>query len=214
MIDLQISSIDEPLLEAPDAASLAFSLVGRAQTMGFLPAQHKRRIELDREFLVSLANALRGHGLASIATAELARAAQAEPVNQVDLVEALRAILEAVDASPHPDGEWAPARDLLGDELLARVLQISGSSLRRYAAGDRRTPDDVAWRLHIVARLLAALIGSYNEYGVRRWFERPRSGLGGRTPAEILEDAQVEDDERVKRLISLAEELTGAGAAT
>ena len=201
------------MLEAPLAASLAFSLVGRAQTMGFLPVRQRGRIELDRDFLEELAELLRSQGVASIATAALAHATHAEPLNHADLVQALRATLEAVDASPHPDGEWDPARELLGDELLARVLQISGSSLRRYAAGDRRTPDDVAWRLHLVARLLAALVGSYNDYGIRRWFERRRSALGGATPAELLEHAEAEDDERLERLLSLAEELTGAGAA-
>jgi hypothetical protein len=213
MVELQIDSIEAPLLETPPAASLALSLVGRAQTMGFLPARRRGRIELDRDFLEELAELLRSQGVASIATAALAHATQAEPLNDVDLIQALRATLEAVDASPHPDGEWDPARELLGDELLARVLQISGSSLRRYATGDRRTPDEVAWRLHLVARLLAALVGSYNDYGIRRWFERRRSALGGATPAELLEHAEAEDDERLERLLSLAEELTGAGSA-
>jgi hypothetical protein len=213
MVELQITSIEAPLLEASSAASLALSLVGRAQTMGFLPDRQLGRIELDRDFLEELAELLRSQGVASIATAALAHATHAEPLNHADLVQALRATLEAVDASPHPDGEWDPARELLGDELLARVLQISGSSLRRYAAGDRRTPDEVAWRLHLVARLLAALVGSYNDYGIRRWFERRRSALGGATPAELLEHAEAEDDERLERLLSLAEELTGAGAA-
>lgn len=181
--------------------------------MGFLPARTRSRIDLDREFLEDLANSLRRHGVASIATAALTQAAQAEPVDQAALIDALRATLAAVDASPHPDGEWDPARELLGDELLARVLGISGSSLRRYAAGDRRTPDEVAWRLHAVARLLAALVGSYNDYGIRRWFERPRNALGGATPSEVVESAKSEDDEGLGRLLSLAEELTGAGAA-
>jgi len=184
-----------------------------ASTLQDASPRRRGRIELDRDFLEELAELLRGQGVASIATAALAHATRAEPLNHADLVQALRATLEAVDASPHPDGEWDPARELLGDELLARVLQISGSSLRRYAAGDRRTPDEVAWRLHLVARLLAALVGSYNDYGIRRWFERRRSALGGATPAELLEHAEAEDDERLERLLSLAEELTGAGAA-
>jgi hypothetical protein len=212
MIELQIESIDAPLLESAQAASLVLSLVARAQTMGFLPVR-EGRVELDREFLDELAELLRRRGVASIASASLAHAMQAEPLNDVELIDALRATLDAVDASPHPEGEWAPARELLGDELLARLMRISASSLRRYAAGDRRTPDEVAWRLHLVARLLAALVGSYNDYGIRRWFERRRSALDGVTPAELLEHAEAEDDERLERVLALAEQLTGPGAA-
>jgi hypothetical protein len=212
MIELQIESIDAPLLESAQAASLVLSLVARAQTMGFLPLREGRD-ELDRMFLEELAELLRRRGVASRASASLAHAMQAEPLNDVELIDALRATLDAVDASPHPEGEWAPARELLGDELLARLMRISASSLRRYAAGDRRTPDEVAWRLHLVARLLAALVGSYNDYGIRRWFERRRSALDGVTPAELLERAEAEEDERLESVLALAEQLTGAGAA-
>ena len=62
-------------------------------------------------------------------------------------------------------------------------------------------------------RLLAALVGSYNDYGIRRWFERRRSTLDGATPAELVEQADSEDDERLRRVIALADELTGAAAA-
>jgi len=203
--------METPLLESAQAVSLALSLVARAQTMGFLPLR-EGRVELDRRFLEDLAELLRRRGVASRATASLARAMQ-EPLNEVELIDALRATLDAVDASPHPEGEWAPARELLGDELLARLLRVSASSLRRYAAGNRRTPDEVAWRLHLVARLLAALVGSYNDYGMRRWFERRRSALDGATPAELLERAKTEDDERLEAVLALAEQLTGAGAA-
>jgi len=212
VIELQIESIDAPLLESAQAASLVLSLVARAQTMGFLPLR-EGRVDLDREFLEELAELLRRRGVASRASASLAHAMQAEPLNDVELIDALRATLDAVDASPHPEGEWAPARELLGDELLARLMRISASSLRRYAAGDRRTPDEVAWRLHLVARVLAALVGSYNDYGIRRWFERRRSALDGVTPAELLEHAEAEDDERLERVLALAEQLTGPGAA-
>ena len=214
MADVQIESIEVPLLQARQAAPLALRLVARAQTMGFLPTSHSDRIELDRAFLEQLAGQLRRNGVAAIASGSLAHAAKAEPVNDGDLVDALRATLEAVDASPHPKGEWAPARELLGDELLARLLRVSVSSLRRYAAGERRTPDAVAWRLHLIARLLAALIGSYNDYGIRRWFERPRAALDGSTPREVLERAETEDDEQVEQLLELAEQLTGAAAAS
>jgi hypothetical protein len=123
-------------------------------------------------------------------------------------------MVEALDASPIPGGEWRPAREVLGDELLARLVGgISPSSLRRYAAGARETPDDVAWRLHVVARLLASLLGSYNDYGVRRWFERRRTALDGKAPAEVLQAADDEGDEHLRRVLALADDLVGAAAA-
>jgi hypothetical protein len=214
MPELQIESIEEPLLGSGAAATLALALVARAQTMGFLPAREGHRVDLNREFLNDLAELLRQQGVAAIATGSLQRATRVEPVDDTHLVAALRATLEAVDASPRPEGEWGPAREVVGDDLLARLLKVSDSSLRRYASGGRRTPDEVAWRLHVVARLLASLVGSYNEYGIRRWFERSRSALDGATPADVLEQAQSEDDVRLQQVLGLADELTGAAAAT
>src|SRR5918992_1579520 len=110
---------------------------------------------------------------------------------------------------PRDDAEWAPVREVVGDELLGRLLRVSVSSLRRYAGGERTTPDAVAWRLHAVARVVAALIGSYNGYGVRRWFERRRVTLDGAAPAEVFVQVESEDDERLQRVLGLADELTG-----
>jgi hypothetical protein len=213
VIEVQIESIESPLLETGTAASLALALVARAQTMGFLPVRRSRRIELDRAFLEELAEQIRRSGIAAAATTALVQAARTEPVDTERVVDALRATLAGVDASPHPEGEWEPARELVGDDLLARLLAVSPSSLRRYASGERQTPDDVAWRLHLVARVLADLIGSYNDYGIRRWFDRRRTALDGATPAQLFEDAESEDDERLGRVLALAEELTGPGAA-
>jgi hypothetical protein len=213
MTELQIESIEAPLLESGEAATLALALVARAQTMGFLPVREGHGVELNRDFLNELAELLRQQGVAAIATGSLQRATRVEPLDDVDIIAALRATLEAVDASPRPKAEWTPTRNVVGDELLARLLRVSVSSLRRYSSGDRRTPDEVAWRLHLIARLLAALVGSYNDYGIRRWFERRRSALDNATPAELLEQADSEDDERLQRVIGLADELTGAAAA-
>jgi len=211
--ELQIESIEAPLLASAEATTLALGLVARAQTMGFLPPREGHRVELNRDFLDELAELLRSQGVAALATGSLQRATRVEPPDEQDIIAALRSTLEAVDASPRPQAEWAPTRDVVGDELLARLLRISVSSLRRYASADRRTPDEVAWRLHLVARLLAALVGSYNAYGIRRWFERPRRALDDATPTAVLAQADSEDDERLQRVVRLADELTGAAAA-
>ena len=207
MIELRFSSVERPL--QPQVASLAFGLVSRAQTMGFLPDGVETEGELNRALLEAIVDQLLVNGIAVVPSSRLREAENDE------LVDALRVTVEAVDASPHPEGEWEPARSVLDDELLARVVGgISLSSLRRYAAGERQTPDEVAWRLHLVARLLAGLLGSYNAYGIRRWFLRARTALDGETPAEILERTGDEDDPRVQRLLVLAGSLVGAGSAT
>ena len=75
---------------------------------------------------------------------------------------------------------------MLDDEALADLARISRASLRRYANGERVTPRPVAERLHWIAMVTSDLAGSYNEFGIRRWFERPRSQLNGRSPRQLL----------------------------
>ena len=145
--------------------------------MGFCPEAAAGYRRLDAALLDELAACLQTAGVASEPAARLRADIAGRRKARVS-ADDLRALVEALDASPMPEGEWRPARELLGDELLARLAGgVSQSSLRRYASGARQTPDDIAWRLHVVARILAALLGSYNAYGVRRWFERRRSAL-------------------------------------
>jgi hypothetical protein len=75
---------------------------------------------------------------------------------------------------------------VLGLDLLSRMLSISASSVRRYKAAARTTPDDVADRLHFLSLIVGDLSGAYNEFGVRQWFDRKRVQLGGRAPLELL----------------------------
>jgi hypothetical protein len=213
MVELRVASISDPLLGAPRSLPLVLQLVARGQTMGFLPAGGAQ-IELSRDYLEELVRRLRLEGIAALPTARLLEVTRGDDIDDDDLLGALRATIAAIDASPRPEGEWGPARELLGDEQLAGMTRISESSLRRYASGERRTPDDTAWRLHVIARLLASLVGSFNEYGMRRWFERPRRALEGATPAEVLERAESEEDEQLEQVIELADQLLGAANAT
>lgn len=208
MSEIRIESISDPFDE-PGSAAAALQLFARAETMGLIPETISRQdaITIDRVTVQRLLRKLREVGMASTSSA-LSPGAASEDVNLV-----LRRALEALAASPYPAGEWDALREIVGDQLLARMLKISESSIRRYTAGGRRTPDDVAWRLHAIGGIVSALRGSYNEYGVRRWFDRPRTALDGRTPADVIADADSEDDESFRRVIELAEELLGAGAA-
>jgi hypothetical protein len=125
---------------------------------------------------------------------------------------AVEQINDQIEMSPQPAGEWAPVMATLGEDLLAELVGVSVSSVRRYAAGSRATPQEIAERLHFLALLIADLAGSYNDFGIRRWLNRPRTPLGGRSPANLLGEFDPEgpDAAAVSRL---AASLVGAGSA-
>jgi hypothetical protein len=68
----------------------------------------------------------------------------------------------------------------------------------------------VAARLHWLAMVVADLAGAYNNFGIRRWFERPRSQLQGKSPRQVLGNAWSPDDEAASRVRALASVLSGA----
>ena len=88
--------------------------------------------------------------------------------------------------------------------------------MRRYTSSSpailRETPDPVAARVHLLTLVVDALAGGYNAFGIRRWFERVRAQLGGRTPRELLRGDWRPEDDGPQRVLQLAEELAAAGA--
>ncbi len=129
-----------------------------------------------------------------------------------DVAEAVNLALEGTEHSPMPHGEWPNLRGTLGDELLAELLRISPSSLRRYSAGDRIPPDVVVARLHALTLTVVDLAGAYNDFGIRRWFARPRAALGDASPASVLWEDWDPDGPQITAVRSLAADLVGAGA--
>jgi hypothetical protein len=134
------------------------------------------------------------------------------PEDPAEILRVLQKAAAALEDSPLPQQEWAPLRATLGDELLARLCGISEVSLRRYATGIRATPDAVANRLHVLALVVADLRGAYNDYGIRRWFQRPRAQLGGRSPEEYLPRLWSPDSAEVAAVRALAASLSGSPA--
>ncbi len=126
------------------------------------------------------------------------------------LLGAVRQINDQLEMSPQPAVEWAPVLGTLGEDLLAELVGVSVSSVRRYAGGTRDTPQDTAERLHFLALLIADLAGSYNDFGIRRWLKRPRTPLGGRSPATLLGQFDPEGDDAAA-VATLAGALVGAG---
>jgi hypothetical protein len=201
-----MASVEPPLAMDPATMLTAARLVARAQYLGVLPTMDDPQ-ELSRALLQSIADALSRAGVAR-STGLLLRS--------TDDVAGYRALLESLldqtEHSPLPTTEWPPLIEVLGEDVLGDLLGISASSLRRYTAGTRSTPQDVAARLHIVALLVADLSGAYNDYGIRRWFTRRRTQLDEKAPRELLGSDFDPDGADVGRLREMAGRLVGAGA--
>jgi hypothetical protein len=189
------------------------TLLTRSVAMGLLTGKPVTR--LDAALVKRLAAALQRRGIGANAGLVLAPLA-AEPARPMDaatqqrVADGLNRLSEALESSATPDTEWPAMRAVLGDELLVDLLGVAASSLRRYASGERATPDEVGARLHWLAMVVADLAGAYNDFGIRRWFMRPRSQLDGRSPRQALGAAWSPDDAAAMRVRALAAVLAGA----
>ena len=205
MTNLQIRSVSPPFDE-PKLASAAIAALSRADAMGLLP----REITcLDDSAIEGLEQGLAAAGIGRTLLPHLHSRQRADPV---PLSALLKRISEALDHSPAPVQEWRTLRDVLGPDLLARLLGISQSSARRYSSGSRGTPDGVAARLHFLAFVVGDLAGAYNDIGVRRWFDRKRRQLDGNTPAQTLGDIWSPDDDGPRRVQELSSALRSSPA--
>ncbi len=201
---IQIHSVAGPFARQPGAGRRAATLLARAEVMGFSTGELAGGV-LSVAVVHETVRALAAAGVAS-------RAAVVFDDEHPD--EAVALALEGTEHSPMPRGEWPALIEMLGEDLLAHLLGISASSLRRYATGTRPTPDAVAARLHLLALVVVDLAGAYNAYGIRRWFTRPRHALGGRAPLELLEGEWDPDGEAAASLRRLAGELSGELSAS
>ena len=209
MTTVRISSVEEPFRSDRSLAAEAMRLLSRAEFVGCLPAAPI--VSLGVESIRAVFECMKGAALPGGYLAIMDASDSTLDRNHWKV--ALAALNDQLEMSPLPKGEWRPALESLGEELLADLLGVSVSSVRRYSAGDRATPQAVAERLHFVALLLADLAGSYNEYGIRRWFTRPRVSLDGRRPSEILGSDFDPEGPDARELQALAARLTGAGSA-
>ena len=207
MPTLQIDSVEEPLASDAYASVLAAHLIARSQFVGALPSLVGGQ-ELGRPLLGAALAGLSAHGVARDAHLALASARTSQDFRRV-----LTAANEQIEHSPMPLGTWPVVSEVLGDDLLATLLATSAASMRRYKDGQRATPGPVAHRLHFLALLLADLAGAYNEYGIRRWFVRPRQQLDGRSPLDVLGPGFDPHGAEAERVRALVDALQASGAA-
>lgn len=198
---IRIRAISEPFETADaEAAREAVEALLLADAMGLLGEVEIERLDLAA--LRRVARAASEAGIGALPTALTARRVRPEELHAI-----LRALRAALEDSPTPTREWTALLPLFGVEDLARLLGVAPVSIRRYASGARPTPDPIATRLHFLARVVAALKGAYNEVGIRRWFQRRRTALGGKTPAQILTGDWGPEDRGARKVLDLARSL-------
>jgi hypothetical protein len=202
---LQIRSVRAPL-DDPDTAEAAVDVLKAMEAMGLLADDVD---ELTLEVVRSVATRAAEAGVGVAAAASLRSTASRSPDGAAA---ALRELQRALEGSPLPAFEWPAMIELFGAERLAELVGVSVASLRRYAGDQRPTPDVVAARLHLIARIVAELRGAYSEVGVRRWFERARSPLGGRSPDTLLSGEWDPDGGDAESVLALARSLTASPA--
>ena len=183
-------------------------MLGLIDAMGLLKLREPIPY-LQLSLLREAANAASNAGIGQHAAALLA-----DPqLSQQVLLATLRQLAEALEDSPLPNTEARELASVFGWEVLSELVHSSPVSLRRYASTARTAPDDVAGRMHWLAKIVGDLRGAYNDAGIRRWFERPRAQLDGHSPNEFLLRPWTPDQPEVEAVRNLAKSLAGAGAA-
>lgn len=212
MLDIQLSPEIVPAANVPLLQGL-MALVARTAAMGFMASERITR--LDAKTIARVVGALQEQKLAARTPLDMAPlmrtdAGDLDPATAKRMEAVVGELLDALGQSPAPSSEWTTMREVLGDESLCRLVGVSDTSLRRYASNGRSTPQAVAERLHWLAMVVADLSGAYNAFGIRRWFERPRPQLGGKSPREALGDDWHVDSPAAERVRLLAAALSGA----
>jgi hypothetical protein len=195
-------------VRSPEAVREATRVLGLIDAMGLLKLREPIT-SLQLSLLREAANAAAQRGIGQHAAAVLAGP---QPNRRVVLL-ALRQLAEALEDSPLPDSEARELARVFGWDPLALMVHSSPASLRRYASTLREAPDDVAGRLHWLAKVVGDLRGAYNDAGIRRWFDRPRVQLQGQAPNDLLHQEWTPDQPEIAAVRSLSTSLAGAGAA-
>lgn len=205
---IRITSVEDPF-DSQRLARLAVGLITTAEAMGLLDDMEIRR--LDMATFRRIVDRIAAAGIGTEVQAALATTPDRQ--DPTEIVRLLGRLATAIEESPSPRHEWHSLEHLFGAERLAGLLGISPASVRRYQTGSRETPDEIAARLHFLTTVVGELAGAYNEIGIRRWFERPRTFLDGCKPSDLLRGEWDPESPQVRRVRELARSL-GASAAT
>lgn len=205
---VRITSVDAPL-NGPRLLAPAIGLLRRALAVGLL--SDREPVErLDLDVIRRIARRASAAGVGQDAALALLE----QPASAERLAGLISRLDDALAQSPLPEGELRELLRVYGYDDLTALMGTSAVSLRRYAGGTRAVPDAVANRAHYLALVTSNLAGSYNEFGLRRWWGRPRTQLGGRSPREALAGAWDPESPAARSVAELAASLAGVGSAT
>jgi len=208
MAAIRLSTIEQPL-DDPALMGPTIDLLRRALALGLLGKDEPVE-RLDLALVRRIAREASNAGIGQDSAIALLHGDHARE----RLAMLIRRLDDAMTASPLPDRELPGLLRVFDREAIADLTGTSGVSLGRYQVGARKWPDLLAARIHWLALVLADLGGAYNDFGMRRWFERKRTQLGGRSPREVLGSDWDPVDPDVEQVRALAATLAGAGAAT
>lgn len=86
------------------------------------------------------------------------------------------------------------AHDVLGltSRQVARALRTDEPTLRRWRSGVARPGAVTARRLRALRELEAGLLGAMRPEAARAWLHEPNPALGGRVPADLVCEGDIE----------------------
>jgi len=178
---IQIGSVEAPFTQGRLGVP-ASRVLGRAEAMGLLPGTQPIGT-LNYDVLRRTVQALSKAGIGREASIGFL---DPKSLKADELAQLLDNLLESMEESPVPDHELRQLIDVLGFDLVTRLLGTSITTLRRYASSARKPPTPVAARIHFLALLVGDLAGSYTDFGIHRWFDRKRAQLAGKSPLDVL----------------------------
>lgn len=190
----------------PRLAFLAITLAVQMKTIGFLPCDFDT-LNLDMQVLQSMLKTLSESGL------KLAFQIKDLPdFSPTEMVVAIEEVLKDLTRTPFPDLEFQSAVNFLSLPLLATLLGCEEFRLNEIRTKRSQFPSELQEKLHFVILIISALSGTYRNAGIREWFNRKRSKLEDRSPADILHGNWSPADDDAKRVGQLAWDLVGLGA--
>ena len=209
MAEIRITSIEDRFRTAALQDS-ALSLLRRASSVGLLPEDSNPIQRLDLALIRGIARQASKAGVGQAAAVGLLEG----EVSSSRLLSLIDRLDDAIVESPLPSREIGELARIYGLDGAASLLGVAEVSLRRYLTGLRPTPDEVAARAHFVALVSSDLAGSYNQIGLRRWWDRPRAALDGLSPRKALGTDWNPSSEPARAVATLAESLVGSAGAT
>jgi hypothetical protein len=205
---IRLTTVASPLDEA-GLADPSVGLLRRAAALSLLD-EDQTVTRLDLDLLRTIAQRASAAGIGRDAAIAILQG----PSTPERLRLLIARLDEALSESPIPDRELPELLRVFPRDDLASLAGTTSVSLGRYLAGSRRWPDELAGRIHWLALVVSDLAGAYNEFGIRRWFGRERTLLGGRSPRQALGADWDPADPEVERVRVLAASLAGVGIAT